>query len=236
MMPTTTYTWKVVRVVPEAPKVVSLYLEIQHGKRPMVIAGQYLTVLLPDMQPIEGKAYSISSAPDEPFIRLTIKQMGRFSSSLMLCGAGDTIHTSAPYGFFYPEPHGEPDLVFIAGGIGITPCIAIITALAAQDDTRALHLCYSNKTEADIVFRDELGVLLATHTPLSVTHFITREKPITPGFRAGRMTVARIADSVPRYREKEYFLCGSIDFTRSLWKGLRDAYVPQHQLYTEAFF
>jgi ferredoxin-NADP reductase len=230
-------TWCVAKTVTEAPSVVSIFLEpVSGSERPSYIAGQYLTIKLAGLGPAEGKAYSISSAPHEPLLRITVRKIGRFSSVLCELAAGDTVTTSTPYGFFYPEPDDPTTLVFLAGGIGITPCLSIIKDLTHRADPRPIHLFYSNQTEADVAFRGELEELAATNPHLSIYHFITRESSKQPDYHAGRMTPEIIQAAVSDASQAEYFICGSIDFTKSLWKDLSAANIPTHQLYTEGFF
>lgn len=231
----TEYTWQIIEMRDETPQVKSLYLTAT-DERPSFIAGQYITIKLPNLSPDEGKAYSISSAPHESLVRVTIKKMGTFSGALFSLQVGDTITTSAPYGFFYPEPDDLLPLIFVAGGIGITPILSIIKELAYKNDSRPLHLFYSNQTERETAFKNELDEITEQNPNLSVHHFITRETLVTDGHIAGRMTPEHIQKFVSDSLAADYFLCGSMDFTKSLWKLLRDSGVKQQQIYTEGFF
>ncbi len=228
-------TWKINHITTEAPGVISLHLDCTTEK-PVCTAGQYLTIKLPNLGPAEGKSYSISSAPHDEFVRVTIRKIGSFSSALFELKAGDTITTSTPYGFFYPEADEPTDLVFLAGGIGITPCLSIIKNLAHIKDSRKIDIFYSNQTKSDITFYTELVELEKSHTPLSVHHFITREIPSDNTHHKGRMDAQRIFEILPQKEQVEFFLCGSMDFTKSLWKELRDSGLPPQQIYTEGFF
>lgn len=231
----TDHHWRIVDIRDEAPRVKSLYLEAESTK-PTFIAGQYLTVKIPGLGPAEGKAYSISSAPFEKHLRITVKQLGNFSSALLALKPDDTILTSAPYGFFYPELDETAPLVFVAGGIGITPILSIIKDLSYRNDQRSLHLFYSNQTEADIAFRGELEELAAKRNNLTIHHFITRQTPTDQAHHSGRITAAQMKTVLLNATPAEYFLCGKMDFTKSLWKDLREQGIKQHQIYTEGFF
>lgn len=227
--------WNIDHVTPEAPGVASLYLSPTANK-PSFLAGQYLTVKLPGLGPVEGKSYSISSAPHEEFVRITIRKMGSFSRALLALKAGDTLTTSEPYGFFYPDPEETSDIIFLAGGIGITPCLSIIKHLTHTKSSRPLHLFYSSQTKEDVVFKHELTEL-AKHNPLLRPHyFITREDTSEEGFFTERMSHEHIETHAPRTDTSEYFLCGSMNFTKGLWKELCNCNIPAHQLYTEGFF
>lgn len=229
------YLWQIVNRKLEAPDVISLYLEPK-SEKPIFKAGQYLTIQIPELEPAEGKAYSISSAPHEETTRITIRKVGRFSSALFELTVGDTITTSNPYGYFYPESGDTTDLVFVTGGIGITPCMSIIKNLVYTESPRNIKLLYSNQTEADIVFKDELDTIIETNPLISVHHFITRKNPVTEGFFSKRISPTDVTELVPNFMDVEFFICGSANFTRSLWKELHDQGIQQHRLYTEGFF
>ncbi|MEY3784050.1 MAG: hypothetical protein RLZZ230_372 [Candidatus Parcubacteria bacterium] len=227
------YQWRIAKLVPETHDVTSLYLEPITEKLTF-IAGQYLTIQIPNIGPVEGKAYSISNAPHETLLRISVKKMGGFSTAILAHKVGDTISTSAPYGFFYPELSDTTELAFVVGGIGIAPCLSIIKHLTHINDDRPIHLFYSNRTVDDIAFKTELDTLAKYKHSLSVHYYLTRETETN--YKVGRVTPEQILNQLPNIQNTEIFLCGAMDFTKSLWRGLRDAGLPPHQIYTEGFF
>ncbi len=228
-------TWTIVEKKEEAPLVSTLFLRAE-GEQPHFIAGQYLTVRLSGFEPAEGKSYSISSAPYDPLLSLTIKEMGAFSRALRAREVGDTLTTSIPYGFFYPDEPIAPHLFFIAGGIGITPCMSMIRSLLHTAPDTHITLLYSNQTEEGIIFKDTLNALASTYPTFSTHHFLTRENIIeTDTIHQGRITEATLA-KFTETPEADYFLCGSMDFTKSLWSHLRALHIPPTHIYTEGFF
>lgn len=234
-MKNTLYTWTIKEVIDETPNVRTLVLTM-NAPRPEFIAGQYLTVKLVGHNPIEGKAYSISSAPHETNLTLTIKKMGSYSSELLSKNVGDTIDTSAPYGFFYPESDDSNCIVFIAGGIGITPCMSIINQLCHANDTHLIHLFYSNQTTKDVVFQDKLISLARQHTNFTYHSHITRQESVSAPHIHGRMNATSVLQQLQNTSPTTFFLCGSQFFTRDLWKDLRSVGIPSEQIYTEGFF
>lgn len=228
-------TWTIIEKKEETPLVSTLFLRAE-GEIPRFTPGQYLTVRLPGFEPAEGKSYSISSAPHDPLLTLTIKEMGAFSRALLACEVGETLTTSTPYGFFYPDTPLAPHLIFIAGGVGITPCISMIRSLLHTTPDTHITLLYGNRTEADIIFKDALATLASTHPTFSIHHFLTREDLVeTDTTHQGRITEATLA-KFTETPEADYFLCGSMDFTKSIWSHLRALHIPQTKIYTEGFF
>lgn len=232
-------TWKIVEIREEAPRVKTLVLEAEN-ERPNFVAGQYLTVQLPNFEPTEGKSYSISSPPHGEHVCLTIKEMGAFSKALLSHTIDDTLTTSLPYGFFYPDPGEVRDVACVVGGIGITPCMSIIESLIQSNFEKNIFLFYSNKTVEDIIFKKRLDALKEVFPKLTITHFITevitKETEMEEPMRTGRMTADRILPTLKDQNDTDFFICGSIDFTKSLWKSLRDAGIESSQIYTEGFF
>lgn len=230
-----THNWYIKKRVEETPGVFSLYLCSKNGKRPEFIAGQYVTIMLPYKIPEEGKAYSISSSPLDEDIRITIRTMGDFSESITRLDVGSEIITTYPYGFFYPEIEETETIVFMSAGIGITPCMSIITNETMRKSKRTYYLFYSNQTIKDTVFYNEIESLKEKNQNLHVYYHITREKALSDFFCQGRIDSQTAVDIVGDERA-EYFLCGSMSFTKDMWKALRSVDVPEFQIYTEGFF
>ncbi len=234
-MQNNTCTWTIIEKTPEVPGVYSLVLEAK-GTRPDFIAGQYLTVRLPGFEPAEGKSYSISSSPYETYLTLTVKEMGNFSRAILAREVGTELTTSLPYGFFYPDTPLPLHLTFIAGGIGITPCMSIIRDLTHGESAPQVTLFYSSRTREGIIFRDELALLAEQFPSLTVHHFITRETiEATEHLHNARIDKSTLSH-IPHPHDTDFFICGSIDFTKSMWSLLREANIPQTHIYTEGFF
>ena len=148
--------YTVTKTIPEAPGVVSLEL-LCEGGTPLYIPGQFITVYLPELGTPEGKAYSISSAHDEP-LRITVEERGEFSHHLCALKPGDTFLASDPSGYFYSES-GTSTLVMLAAGIGIAPFRSVILESLKKNPARRIVLLYSSRTMETIVFRRELESL-----------------------------------------------------------------------------
>ena len=145
--------------VAEAPGVSTLQLSLSNGSVPKYIPGQFITVYAPELGTPEGKAYSISSAPHEKTLNITVKDMGKFSHYLCSRKPGDEVEGSLPYGYFFSESRTSM-LALICGGIGIAPMRSMLIEAARETPRRSVALFYSNRTAQDIIFKktlDELG-------------------------------------------------------------------------------
>ncbi|MCA9354579.1 MAG: hypothetical protein KC877_03620 [Candidatus Kaiserbacteria bacterium] len=231
----TTYEWKIIEWRTETPTVKTMVLE-PVVEKPTFRAGQYVTILLPGHPPVEGKSYSLSSAPESDEVTITIKKIGTFSSAIIDLPVGATVTTSAPYGFFYPEPEDEGELVFISGGVGITPSASIIDSLTQQQDQRPIKLFYSNRTASEISFRERFATLAKQHDDFTLYYFVTQEPVDDADLHAGRMDGEQIAEKVADLSVASFFVCGSVSFVQGMWQSLQEVGVAAHQIYTEGFF
>jgi ring-1,2-phenylacetyl-CoA epoxidase subunit PaaE len=146
------------------------------------VAGQYLTL----RATIEGeevrRSYSICTAPDDNELRVCIKMLpdGVFSGwARERLRVGDTLEVMTPGGrFALPRSAGRPRTVAaFAAGSGITPIMAILRSVLANEPDSRFFLFYGNRSRAEIIFREALEDLKDCHmTRLSVFHVLSREQ------------------------------------------------------------
>jgi len=192
-------------------------------KRPFEFkAGQCISVYFDDLKIPEGRAYSLSSLPDEDLASITVKNIGgRFSLRLCSLKVGDNLEISPAYGFLDPETKNP--VVAIVAGVGLSP---VWTILARRGDARD-ELHYVNKTEADILFAEKLGNLSA-----KVNYYITRQ-PDTE-FVSKRPDVAGIVKNADE--NIHFLLCGGVDFVKDIFKKLTEEGVDSAKISSEIFF
>lgn len=221
--------------VPEVPGVRTLKLSREDGSIPSYKPGQCITVYFPETGTPEGKAYSISSAPWEGTMNITVRAMGEFSNRLSAMVPGDIVTGSEPLGYFYSESEDRP-LVMLAGGTGIMPFRSMVMDAARNNPARELRLFYSSRTMADIIFAGFFDEMWAAHENFGVQYFVTREKDVPQPIIQGRMSAEAVLRKLPDAAAAEFLLCGSIPFVRDMWRDLRSSGVAEEALYTEAFF
>lgn len=103
--------------------------------------------------------------------------------------------------------------VFLAGGNGITPFIAIFRALYASNNMRGVALLYSNKTKEDVVLGDELHKMLGP----AYLNVFTRQGVI--GFREHHIDRKFLIQNVGRF-DMNFYVCGPKKFTEDLNEAL----------------
>lgn len=220
----------------EALGVVTLGLAREDGSVPSFVAGQYINVYFPELSTPEGKAYSVSSAPRESLFSITVRAIGEFSNRLSALSPGDAISGSLPYGFFCADSE-ESELVMLAAGIGVAPFRGMLRDMATTSPKRRVHLFHSIRTSSDAIFRNELDNLRKELPNFSVFYFITRESTSSiPSAQYRRMGATDILSRITSLDATEFLICGSILFTRDMWRALRHGGVNEDRMYTEAFF
>ncbi len=149
------------------------------------------------------RAYTLSSpAHQTEQYEITVKreELGLFSRWLCDCADEQAlIRISPPRGEFILAD--EQPVIFFAGGIGITPAMAMMRTLARDGDTRLFHLDFSAPYSEDFVFKSELEALSATHPNLTFTLRATRS-----GHRLNADTVQNL---YPYSDSAVAFMCAS---------------------------
>ena len=188
--------------------------------------------------PAEEHHFTISSSPALAGSHTsTIKASGDFTAQIAKVKPGDPVAIQAPFGrfshVFYPE---EQDLVFIAGGIGITPLMSNLRHLRDTGARRRVLLLYANRGEADIVFKEELDRMAGAEAPqVEVVHILTRPDSNWPGEsgRLDREKLGRLCGE--RLKASVFFLCCPPPMTRGLVASLKELGVPISRISYEYF-
>ncbi len=202
-------------------------------------AGQFhFLTMHGENMPIEEHPFTISSAPSEKgILASTIKQSGDFTQLIGSARIGDAVSVRGPFGRFCYDLHpAGSDLVFVAGGVGITPFISMLREMHHTNDSRDILLIYSNRSEGDILFSEELDDLTRSRDlNLKVVHVLSRAKDQWPGERGriGKTLLKKYVALDPSART--YFICGPMGMTQTAIDALRQFGVPDHQIVIERF-
>lgn len=103
--------------------------------------------------------FTISSSSDERDLKFTIKLKGRFSREAQNLKKGEEVIVEGPFGIFTMEDNVEEnqkDIIFIAGGVGITPFFSMIKQNLISRDKKNIFLFYCSRKFNEIIFKKEL--------------------------------------------------------------------------------
>ena len=190
-------------------------------------AGQYMRVELPHENPDEEgtkRWFTVSSAPFEGIAQITTRVTNStFKQALSKLAVGDTLQLiEAPHGEFVWQDSPLP-IVFVAGGIGITPFRSILKQRAHDQQPLALTLIYGGRTP-DLPFKDELSQWAASDERLKVTYVVGEP-----------LTAQKIAEVLPTINESLVYLSGPEPMVEALGEQLKAAGLPESQLKTDSF-
>ncbi|MEQ9238663.1 nitric oxide synthase oxygenase [Coleofasciculus sp. E2-BRE-01] len=175
------------------------------------------------------RAYTLSSAAESTeTYEITVKreELGVFSRWLCDRANSDSLfRISQPRGDYFLGD--ENPVVFFAGGIGVTPAIAMMRTLAQRQDKRRFHLDYSVPYPENFVYANELNQLTQTHPNLTVTRRATRTE--------GRLTAESVQHLYPYTEGAVAFLCGPGAFMDTVRGYLEDAGFPAEAIRQELF-
>ena len=230
---------KVVGVARESATVTSFSLASPTGAPlPSARAGQYLTLQVPlsDLKRAV-RSYSLSSAPGSATYRISVKREEHGEVSRWLHAhvrVGDTVNTAAPRGDFTLTDATTP-VVLVSAGVGATPVLAMLHALAAAHSSRAVWWFHAARRPADQPFalevRQLVDALPDAHLQVRYSAATAAEIAAT-GASAGHLD-ATAFEGLPA--DADAFLCGPDAFMDAMTAALTAAGLDPGHIHTERF-
>lgn len=248
--------FRVVRkeVEDRAGSVCSFYLEPLDGlPLPPYEPGQYLTFTL-ELGGADGRSerqvrcYSLSDSPDAKHYRVTIKRVEAQPNNALPAGrisnyfldhvvVGSVLQVSAPAGHFVLADESSP-CVFVAGGIGITPLLGMLNTIMLRQPEREVWLFYGVRHGSEVVMRDHLVELAATHKGFQLRLCFSApaaEEVAGRDFHHhGRVDVALLRNELPLH-PFHFYVCGPAPMMESLIPALEAWGVEPSHIHYEAF-
>jgi ferredoxin-NADP reductase/MOSC domain-containing protein YiiM/ferredoxin len=233
----------VTAITRESDSVISIRLDDPSGAPlPAAGPGQYLTVRVrPDTQQRSVlRNYSLSGPPDAGYYRIAVKcePNGVASSYLHTrLTAGDRLDIAAPRGTFILDRTDSPVLL-ISAGIGATPVLAMLHALAEEHSDREIWWMHSARNRREHSFADEAQALLTALSNSRRHVYYSRPGPNDVEGRdfdtAGRLTGSVLAElKLPPGAQA--YLCGPPPFMDEISAGLAAMGIDASHIHTEPF-
>lgn len=191
------------------------------------IAGQFVEISLPHAHPDSRgvkRWFTLSSAPGHELVSITTKRAhtsSSFKKALWTLEQGENVSISEPMGDFVLPKNSKQPLLFIAGGIGITPFHSIVEWLIENNQERTIQFVYSVHTKNELVFVDTFA-----------QPFIEKfERVAQPN-----LTVTKLVSLVKGIEGKQIFISGPEPMTEALVAQFKKEYgMTQDQLITDYF-
>ncbi len=175
----------------------------------------------------EAHPFSIASAPNEKGVRLYIKSLGDYTTTLKNLKIGTIAEIEGAYGKFTYTNFGNAPQVWIAGGIGITPFLSMARSYSPQSPP--VDLVYSVVSKSELLDQQALSEFLPEH------YKTFRYFPYLAGGSNGFLTAKKVSDMCGGFEGKEIFICGPPAMMKSLRAQLREMKVPNRKIHSEEF-
>lgn len=214
-------------------------------------AGQFLTFLIPVSQETPlVRCYSLSEEPRRDRYRITVKRAGppRERSELPpgACSnwfhdrvqVGDVLKVKAPNGRFTIDGSVVGPLVFIAGGIGITPLFCMLKSVLNGESGRDVYLFYGVRNAREHAFKTALEDLAAHHPSMRLV--VAYSAPDADALlgkdyqHKGYIDIDLLRKELP-YSAGQFYVCGPPALMACLIPALRTWGVPDRNIHYEAF-
>ncbi len=197
--------------------------------------GQYVGLVLDIDGQIVRRNYSVSQAPGQPTLRISVKREpgGLVSNHLHdRVGEGDSITLTAPCGDFVLRSADRP-LFLITAGVGITPAISMLDAALAEG--REVVFVHAAQNSAVHAFREHVDQLVARHNTLQVRYVYDQPLPGDEPHLRGLVTRELLAGLMPADRDVDAYFLGPRPFMVQVNAILGELGVPAHQVRYEFF-
>ncbi len=279
-------TWQplqVTKIEDETPAIRSFYLSPIDNKETTVFkAGQHLPIKLKIPNDIpkhmiirdastgiesEGsssvdttktaiRTYTLSSPPNHPFYRISVKREPNGPVSNHLhdnIKVGDIIEAKQPQGSFYIDTEATRPLVLIAGGVGITPMVSMAQYIAEENTKqvdkphRKMTIIHSTRLEEELAFSRDFyqlameqpdNIHYQTYISGSVSdtlHVSEHQQKRGPSYsNKGRITADGLR-SILSLDDYDFYLCGPSGFMQAQYENLKSLGVPDKRIHSEAF-
>lgn len=168
---------------------------------------------------LKGKkhAFTLACLPTDKVLEFIIKiypERKNFTDRLSKTNTGTEIEIDEPFGTIEYKGPG----IFLAGGAGITPFVAILRDLKKKGKVKGNRLFFSNKEQKDVILEKEFREVFKEN-PKDLVLTLTKEK--NKNYEHGRIDEAFLKKYVKKFRNQRFYICGPPMFTFEMRKILK---------------
>ncbi|MFT4823278.1 MAG: ferredoxin-NADP reductase [Halioglobus sp.] len=246
-------SYTVADIVEESTEIRSLYLKPIDRPIAKFMPGQFLTVKIPIYGSDAIRTYTVSSAPSDPHVRISVRrergeddgQQGGLCSNFIhdKISVGDTIEAKAPCGNFTFDTSEMRPAVLIAAGVGITPMVsmarhALIEGVRTRH-IRPITLISAARSKTQRAFFNELNAIAdqsngSIRSLWALSQIDTEMHAGKDYHHHGRISVEFLQAALPM-ADYDFYLCGPSGFMQSTYDTLRQLGVSDARIYAEEF-
>ncbi len=240
------------RKVPESAVISSFYLRPEdYGPLPVFKPGQYITLRVDHpTTPTSPRNYSLSDKPGNGHFRISVKKETGLSAekpdgliSTFLHNdtrPGDVLEIGPPCGEFTIDPStiGDRPVVFLAGGIGVTPLLSMAKSLVHEGVLAPIQFLHAVRNSAVHAFADEVQKMVSDKDFVETR--VLYDAPLAGDVETGKCDQAGTVDtellrSWTPYEEADFYFCGPVPFMHGVYSSLKELNVDDSRIHFEFF-
>jgi ferredoxin-NADP reductase/predicted pyridoxine 5'-phosphate oxidase superfamily flavin-nucleotide-binding protein len=236
----------VTKIVDESASIRSFHLQPGDGAGLLPhVAGQHLPIRLgiPGADKPVIRTYTLSAAPSDGIYRISVKREGLVSQYLHdAIRVGDTIEARAPAGDFTIDARATRPAVLLAGGVGITPILAMLRHVVYEglrkQRIRPVILFHAARSRRERPFDRELAELVnAAQGAVKLIRVLSDAngaEEFADYDAIGHIVMVLLSRHLP-FNDYDFYVCGPPQFTQALYDGLRGYNIADGRIHAEAF-
>ena len=216
---------KVEKIVNEGPGVTSIIMKGRKLDKLGAQVGQFFVCrFMQKGQWWISHPYSLSAAPTDQYLRVTVKELGDHSRAVKHLKKGTRVFFEGPYGTFVAATASKGHIVLVGGGVGITPLRALLEEF---DESKSIDVLFRASRDEDLVLRRELDELADARG--ARVHYLVGSRKVHP------MDEKYIRKFVPAFADSDVYVCGPTPLVEAIREACKDAGIPKNRFHDEAF-
>jgi predicted ferric reductase len=227
-------TWRSLRhnlvvekVVTEGPGITSIIMKGRKLHKLEAEGGQFFSWrFMTRGHALMSHPYSLSAAPTENHLRITVKDLGDHSRSVAFIKPGTRVFVEGPYGAFTAGRATMKHIVLVGGGVGITPVRALLDEFK---NGVQIDLIYRISRAEDVVLREELDYIQENSGGTVRVHYLAGSRSEHP------MDAEALEALVPRIADSDIYICGPAPLVESVKAAAVELGVPKNRFHDESF-
>jgi propane monooxygenase reductase subunit len=236
-LPLVTFPTRVASLEDLSSDITRLKVELAENEAFRFHPGQYVDIQIPGSEQDHRSFSMANTTVGDGYLEFIIKRYpgGHFSGLLEgSISPGDTLTATGPYGTFTLRVSSDRRLVFVGGGAGMAPILALLRQMAVSRTERPTVFYYGARTEADLICADELAEITAELPDFRFVPCLSDEWP--DGWQGETGLVTAVLDRrEPDLDDSDVYLCGPPPMIDAGLALLESRQVPTEQVFYDKF-